>query len=232
MTNLEDFCIEIANELGISLETEDKSPKEFLMFAESDNIRLSYQKYAIGENPSMDSLEKGPYGEIFAVKNNEDAEVRIARTVREGHSGKFTLSLGLPSLSYKNYLARLDKTKPLSKIFIDKFSKRESEEASENSTFIEYTKITDLKPVKDLIYAVFLIKMSYESVAEEVNNLIHMPHYNSGNEMICALEDFYKTIGDKQGKEHFSKYVHERLSKETNPNIKEILEEVCKECNL
>ena len=205
------FFSDIADELGLSAETEDKLPEEFLMSAESDNLHLSYQKYRIGEG----------FHEIFSARREEGPEVVLTSNPENN------LRLGLPSSGLANYLNRLDRTKELQRAFISQFEKRDSED--EECTLLEYATVKgDLEPAKELIYAVFLIRESYEEVANDVNVLIHGPHYNSGDEMIVALCDFYKELCT-QGRQHFIRYVNERLKQEKNPNVKDILEDVCKE---
>jgi hypothetical protein len=204
------FFSDIADELGLAAETEDKLPEEFLMSAESDNLRLSYQKYRIGED----------YPEIFSARREEGPEVVLTSNPEKN------FRLGLPSSGLANYLNRLDRRKELQRAFIEQFEKRDDEE---DGVLLEYATIKgDLKPAKELIYAVFLIRESYEEVANDVNVLIHGPHYNSGNEMIFTLCDFYRELCT-QGRQHFIRYVNERLKQERNPNVKDILEEVCKE---
>ncbi|MBW2966136.1 hypothetical protein KY342_03465 [Candidatus Woesearchaeota archaeon] len=230
MSQLEDFCQEIANELNIQLQTQDNSPEEIIKSGKLNKLSISYQRVTFEAHPPKDILEKGPYTEFLTVRTHEqdiinEIELGIIKYFKDDN---LVLRIGLPSLYYTAYLNRLD-NKPLSLLFKEQFSKRDPERADDNTTFLEYTKIKDLKQAKDLIYKLFLIKMTYEEVAEEINSLIKRPNYNNGQEIIVALEDFYHDIPDQQGREHLLKYTKERLKTENNQNIKEILEEVCKE---
>ena len=70
----------------------------------------------------------------------------------------------------------------------------------------------------------FYQEMSYERLTKDIDDLIRAPHYNSGTEILCSLEDFYDSLRVKE-KENFIEYLDSRLTDEKNLNIKEILEE-------
>ncbi|MFC1728095.1 hypothetical protein ACFLZ7_01355 [Nanoarchaeota archaeon] len=74
---------------------------------------------------------------------------------------------------------------------------------------------------KDHLYAL----KSEKRMSGEVERLIVVPHYNSGNEMIEALSDYYAELSNPD-KKTFEKHVMNRLKQEGNPNIRVVLEEV------
>jgi quercetin dioxygenase-like cupin family protein len=73
----------------------------------------------------------------------------------------------------------------------------------------------------------FVEEMSHQRIQSEIDMIIDLPHYNSGNELIHALTDFHTTLA-KVEKEKFLYCLDERLSKEKNNNLITIIEEVKK----
>ncbi|MBI4155161.1 cupin domain-containing protein [Candidatus Woesearchaeota archaeon] len=73
---------------------------------------------------------------------------------------------------------------------------------------------------KDHIYP----SKSKERLSSELDALIRIPHYNSGNEILSALEEYKNHLNDDERK-NFKKLIEIRVSNEKNPNIRRILEE-------
>ena len=72
----------------------------------------------------------------------------------------------------------------------------------------------------------FYQEMSPERLTKEIDDLIRIPHYNSGTEILSELIDFHNGLKVFE-KDNFSNYLDSKLKNEKNLNIKKIIEE-CK----
>lgn len=67
--------------------------------------------------------------------------------------------------------------------------------------------------------------MSEGRIAQEFHQMLTGPHYNSGNELLVALSDYYGNLNPLE-KERFFTILAVRLQEEKNPNLKFILEQL------
>jgi hypothetical protein len=151
MTKLEDFCREVAQELGISLHKACEANR-ISEGGEAEKITVSYEKKSESGNI--------PFTEHFFIKEKNDkcAEITLGRYVGRLCDCGTTLHLCLPAENFRQYLARLDMVMPLSQKFCKGFEQRHKEENSQKLN--EFAFIQDFDGVKELVYRLLNIGAS------------------------------------------------------------------------
>lgn len=74
---------------------------------------------------------------------------------------------------------------------------------------------------KDHLY----IEKSNNRINQELKDLLKLPHYNSGNEIIGALDNYFSDLRSENEKARLTQILNESEKREKNPNLKQILKE-------
>jgi hypothetical protein len=143
MTELEDFCSEIARELGIELKT-TCDDEWHLIEGENERVCISYQ---------TDKQDSEKYTELLNIREKKaEASVGIANYVGYDHVKGINLQVKLPSICYDEYLAKLDEKSELAGIVKRSFEKFRNHDAGSLKWFCTYPRLESLDGVKELIY--------------------------------------------------------------------------------